>query len=203
MYPFIETVRVCNGKIDNLPYHEARMNRTRREVLNQQNDLSLEAMIKTAAVNKQGLYKCRIEYREAIEKIELIPYKTPQIKNLMMIDADHLDYTHKSANRTALDEIRKQAIGCSDALIIQEGLVTDTTFCNVALFDGYHWFTPASPLLKGTKRAQLIESEILIERDIPACMVKDFKLIMLFNAMNEFGRIILPTHEVYQLNAYH
>lgn len=199
MYPFVETIRISNGEAENLPYHEARMNHTRREVLKSHNPLFLEALLKAECVETHGIYKCRIEYRESIEKVELIPYAAPVIRNLMMIEADTLRYSHKSTDRAELNRIHAQATGCSDALIIQHGLVTDTTFCNVAFFDGYNWITPASPLLKGTKRAQLINQGMLIERNIPACMVKEFKLIMLFNAMNEFGTIILPTHEIYRI----
>ena len=30
--PFVETIRIEKGRIHNLPYHNARMNRTRREL---------------------------------------------------------------------------------------------------------------------------------------------------------------------------
>ncbi|MEG1587555.1 MAG: aminotransferase class IV, partial [Bacteroidales bacterium] len=120
------------------------------------------------------------------------------IRNLMIVENNQIEYAYKSTDRSALNKLKAQAGNCSDALIIRNGLVTDTTFCNVALFDGYHWITPAHPLLKGTKRAQLLDRAMLIERDIPASMIHEFQLIMLFNAMNEFGSILLPTHEIYR-----
>lgn len=197
MFPFVETIRICEGKAENLSYHAARLQRTYRKQFDREPTFCLEEMLAPEIAGKSGICKCRVVYCEAIEQIELTPYQTPPIRNLMLIQDDTIRYALKSTDRHALDALRKRAVGCSDALIVQNGLITDTTFCNVALFDGYHWITPARPLLEGTRRAQLLDAGMLLERDIPATMVHDFKLIMLFNALNDFGTLMLPTHEIY------
>lgn len=197
MFPFVETIKICNGKAENLFYHEARMNHTRRELFGIESPTDLSSLLASANTGESGIRKCRIEYGKEIGKIEILPYSAPIIRNLMLIHDDTIRYDYKSTNRHRLNQLHAAAVGCSDALIVRNGLITDSTFCNVAFFDGYHWFTPASPLLQGTKRAQLLDLGMLIERDIPACMVHEFQLVMLFNAMNEFGTILLPTHEIY------
>ena len=59
----------------------------------------------------------------------------------------------------------------------------------------FHWYTPAQPLLKGTRRAALLDAGILTEQDIPALKIREYQKIRLFNAMLPFGKIELPcTH---------
>ena len=53
----------------------------------------------------------------------------------------------------------------------------------------------AQPLLKGTRRAALLDAGILTEQDIPALKIREYQKIRLFNAMLPFGEIELPcTH---------
>ena len=51
-------------------------------------------------------------------------------------------------------------------LIVKDGYLTDTSIANIALYDGYTWFTPAHPLLRGTKRAELLNKQLIVEKDI-------------------------------------
>ena len=39
--PFVETIRIEKGRIHNLPYHNARMNRTRRELFGAREEIDL------------------------------------------------------------------------------------------------------------------------------------------------------------------
>lgn len=194
---FVETIRICDGKAENLSYHEQRMNRTRLDHFGSTDPIALSPLLTPRLHGMSGTFKCRVEYDRQITKTEFLPYESPIIRNLMMVIHDEITYAYKSTDRTLLNQLKQRGEGCSDVLIIRGGLVTDTSFCNVAFFDGHHWITPANPLLKGTKRAQLVDLGMLIERDIPAGMIPEFQLIMLFNAMNEFGSILLPTHEIY------
>jgi len=34
---------------------------------------------------------------------------------------------------------------------------------NIALYDGHTWYTPAHPLLQGTKRAELLDNRFIVE----------------------------------------
>ena len=53
-----------------------------------------------------------------------------------------------------------------DILIVKNGLLTDTSIANIALYDGNDWYTPLHPLLKGTKRAELLDKGVLKEKEI-------------------------------------
>lgn len=199
MYPFVETIRIIDGKISNPELHEKRMNATRLAVFGLTDNICFNQLTDLENLPKEGMWKCRILYREQVEHIEFHPYETPLIRTLMMVEDDEIDYRYKSTDRSAIERLQRKKGGCSDILIIRDGLVTDSSFCNVAFFDGYHWITPKEPLLKGTMRRYLIERDMLIERHIPASMVHEFQVIMLFNALNEFGQIMLPVHEIYRI----
>ena len=75
---------------------------------------------------------------------------------------------------------------CDDILIVKNGLVTDTSFSNVAFLDGSRWLTPEHPLLEGTKRAKLLEAGILAEADIRPEEIYRFKKVRLINAMMDW-----------------
>lgn len=81
-------------------------------------------------------------------------------------------------------------------LIVRNGLLTDTSIANIALWNGLHWYTPAHPLLKGTHRARLLDEGILTERDIPVEEIKQYQKICLFNAMLHFGEMELPCTQI-------
>ena len=49
---------------------------------------------------------------------------------------------------------------------VKNGRLTDTSYSNIALFDGNRWVTPAHPLLKGTMRQSLIDKGLLKEKGI-------------------------------------
>ena len=76
------------------------------------------------------------------------------------------------------------------------GLLTDTSIANIALWDGRQWHTPARPLLKGTRRAELLDNGILTEHDIPVEKIWTYRKIRLFNAMLHFGEIELPCADI-------
>lgn len=100
--------------------------------------------------------------------------------------ADEIDYSHKYANRTALQYLLQKKGKADDVLIVKNGWLTDTSYSNVAFFDGLQWFTPSKPLLKGTKRAALLQQKKIIEADIRPQDLKQFEKVRLVNAMMEW-----------------
>jgi 4-amino-4-deoxychorismate lyase len=70
-----------------------------------------------------------------------------------------------------------------EAIIVQKGLLTDTTYTNIALWNGLKWLTPATPLLLGTRRAFLLDREIIKPRDILKGDILKFSKIKFINAM--------------------
>lgn len=141
-----------------------------------------------------GIHKCRVLYGREIEEITCVPYQMRAVSSLRLIAADAVDYTYKSTNRDELNALYARRGVADDVLIVKNGYLTDTSIANVALYDEKMkmWCTPSRPLLRGTRRAELMDKKIIVERDIPQVHLGEYSKIMLFNAMIDWGRIVLP-----------
>ena len=83
-----------------------------------------------------------------------------------------------------------------DVLIVRRGWLTDTSICNIALWNGKQWITPSVPLLAGTKRASLLDRGEMVAGDIRPEDLPGYSRIRLFNAMIEFGEIDLSVDKI-------
>jgi len=183
MSRFIESIKVEQRQAHNLEYHNERLNNTRKEVLGCHNFIDLQKEIIIPENIGNGLYKCRIVYSQKVETIEFIPYQKKQIESLKIIEANDLDYTYKYENREALNTLFNQRRNCDDILIVQNGLVTDTSYCNIAFYDGVNWLTPSSPLLRGTMRTSLLKSQKILAATIHISDLHSFTQARVFNAL--------------------
>ena len=158
---FIETIRIDHGKACNLSRHNRRLNDTRAHFWPESTPLQLRDHLSSLGC-EAGIVKARVVYGEkGIEDVSYSPYTMRHVHSLALIQADHIDYTYKSTGREPLNRLFALRGACDDILIVKQGLLTDTSIANIALSDGTHWYTPAHPLLKGTKRAALLEEGIL------------------------------------------
>lgn len=189
MCRFIETLRVENHRIYNVQSHDERLNRTlSRNGICLERPLRLEDYIHPEAYETRT--KCHVDYsRQGIERIIYTAYSPRRVRSLCLIDADGLDYHYKYADRNALDALFEKRGTADDILIVQNGLLTDTSIANIALFDGKSWFTPAHPVLEGTKRRFLLEQGTLKERDIAVDEIYTYKRLCTLNAMLDFGEM--------------
>ena len=182
--PCFETICVQHRQFSNLlPYHEARLNRTRRELWGIDTPLNLGERLGIPDLVDVGKHKCRVTYGPEILTIEWESYLPRPIKSLRLVVDDTIEYSYKYKNRDHLNQLHAQRGDCDDVLIVKNGLITDTSYANVALFDDLNWYTPEVPLLPGTQRAFLLDEGVLIPREIK---VDDFSLysaVKLFNAM--------------------
>lgn len=191
---FVESIKIKDREIQNITLHNERLNKTRFEALRQTSHIDLRNIL-TDLPEVTGIYKCRVLYRENIEKIEYIPYTQPNINSIKVIVADNIEYSHKYANRESIDSLKKD-IAEDDIIIIKNGVVTDCSFTNIAFFDGLLWYTPNTPLLKGTKRELLLRNKVIFERQIKAEDIHSYKSVRLFNAMIEWGEVELSTEHI-------
>ena len=178
----LETIRVEEGKVHNLFYHQKRCNQSRQTLFGSKDILELSPNI---IAPKEGIYRCRIVYGEKLNSIEYIPYSPKEINSLKIVSSD-IEYTHKYANREALDDLLIPHPSVDEIIIEQEGYLTDTTIANIAFYDGEQWITPKKPLLQGTMRAKLIEEGLLKTANISKEDLPKFTQVALMNAMIGF-----------------
>ena len=180
----IESIKVANRQFQHLEYHQARLDQSRAALFSGRNQLNLFD-ISIPSQLSQEIYKCRVVYGEKIENIEFIPYAKKQVNSVKLVEADALNYPHKYENRSAFLELVNNNPGYDELVIVQHGLITDTTYSNLAFHRGGKWYTPATPILKGTCRQRLLDKGLLEITDIKIEDLHEFTRVSLINAMLE------------------
>lgn len=192
MCQFVETIRVEKGVAANLPFHEVRLNETIRQFRPQAERIALGDLLHEAFRYVERT-KARVVYdANGVVDLSFAPYALREIRTLKIVHSETIDYHLKSTDRSALGELLAQRGACDEVIIVKNGRVTDSSFSNVAFFDGEGWTTPAHPLLKGTMRERLLREGRLCEGDVREGEIRNFQAVALFNAMIDLGEIVLP-----------
>ena len=182
---FFETLLIKDKKINNLTYHNARLNDTIKQNFNIDSRLDLANFID---IEDDKELRCKVIYDRSIKEILYYPIKKRIFKRFKLIDSD-IVYDFKYLDRSKLDNLYKQKEDCDDIIIIKNDLLTDTTIANIAYFDGKDWITPKTPLLKGSMRAYMLKNKLLLEKDVKIEDIKKAKKIALINAIIGFHEI--------------
>jgi len=79
----------------------------------------------------------------------------------------------------------------------RKGYITDTSYCNIILFDGVQWVTPAQPLFEGVQRQFLLDQKTIVSQQIHTSELYNFQSFMLVNVMRIFDkRFLLSTERI-------
>lgn len=197
MYRLVESIHIRDGQIRNLTYHNKRLNSARTALFDTKDIIDLRDYILIPSAGLHGSIKCRVLYKESIERIEFLRYTRRSIKSLQVIRDEVIDYRFKYENRTVLQSLFDRRKDHDDILIVQKGLIRDTYYCNVAFKREGQWYTPASPLLHGTMRQYLIDHKQIIPMDIGISELHLYDKIRLFNAMIDFGDLELDVDQIH------
>lgn len=188
MFPLFETICIKKGVVQQISWHQKRMDDACLQYFDVENPHNLIRAIRipTPLVEVQRA-KARVSYNADGMYITYEPYYEKSIKSLKMIFDDSISYSLKFEDRNALNILYQQREKCDDILIIKNGMVTDSTYCNVLFYDGKSWFTSDTPLLHGTCRARLLAEGNVQEVPIHFEMIKKYTSFMLVNAMMDFS----------------
>jgi 4-amino-4-deoxychorismate lyase len=169
----------------NLPFHNQRVHATRMALFRAKDHWDLSRMIEIPDQDRQLIRRCRFSYTRAVTSVEFLPYTPRTIDRLYLVQANDLNYAYKYSDRNALErlKIKVDTIPGAEILIVKHGLVTDTSFSNIAFYDGHRWYTPSSPLLPGTKRAYYIQHNLITEWPIKTDDLSKYRYARLINAM--------------------
>ena len=183
MCHLLESIRVEDGNIYHLPYHEQRVRRTQQSLFGEITLAHLADHVIVPEHARQGLYKCRVIYRQTVERVKFVPYQPKPIRTLRRVYCNSINYSHKYEDRRVLNELYAQRGDCDDILIIKDGLVTDTSYANILFYDGQRWVTPADPLLQGTQRQYLLDRGTISEETIYESDMTTFRQFQPINAL--------------------
>ncbi len=184
-----ETIRLYNGVFEHIEYHNERLNHTRFKLYAQKEPLDIQEYLKEPP--KSGLWRARVVYNIDIIDIEYIPY-THKNHNIFGLVEFNGDYSFKYTNRSQLNSTLKMCKNCDDVILYKDGLLTDTTIANIALYRNGVWWTPAKPLLAGTTRERLLRSGKIRAKDIEYKSINEYEKFALMNAMIGFVEIDNP-----------
>lgn len=184
MEDYFETIKCDDYEVYNLDFHNKRVSNT--VFLN----LNLSEYIYPP---NENLLKCKLTYNEeGVKEVIFETYKKREIKSFKLVYDDKIEYSKKSTNRDIINSLFDKRDSADEIIIIKNGLVTDTSIANIAIYDGTSWITPKKPLLEGVTRARLLESRELILSDISVDMLLKCEKIALLNAMIDMD--ILENH---------
>ena len=182
---FLETIRVQDGEVFNLEYHQKRY----ESVLDSLGISAYKNLSEFIKAPSDALYRCRLIYTSDIIEVSYHKYTKRNVSRLKIIYDDEIEYSKKSTNREEIDALFARRGRYDDVLIIKNSLLTDTSIANIALFKDGVWYTPLSPLLKGTTRARLLDEGKIVEKDIHLDELNDYTQVALMNAMIDFDII--------------
>lgn len=178
---YFETIKCNDNEIYNIEYHEKRIAKTIGKNLN------LGEYI--YPIN-DTLLRCKVIYNEdEILDISYTPYFKKSVNSFQLIYDDSIEYNFKYLNREKINTLVKKNQNSDEIIIIKNGLVTDTSIANIAVYLNDQWYTPKKPLLLGTTRLRYLDNEIIKELDITVTMLQEAKKIALLNAMVDFDVI--------------
>lgn len=183
----IESIKLLDGEFFNVSYHEQRMKSSLKALFADTRPLNLENILSETNHPESGLYKCRIVYDDHSREISFDPYQARSIKSVRVLEDNNISYPFKFADRGQINRLFALRGNCDDVMIVRQGKVTDCSYSNVVFREGRNWYTPDSPLLKGTMRQKLLDEKKIEAREILLQDIRSFGSFKLINAMLEFG----------------
>lgn len=184
----LETIYLKDGQLQNIDYHNQRFNESRKTVFSINKTVNLTDLIAIPEENKTGDFRCRVIYENEIESVNFIKYQQKEIKKLRLVDIGNWEYDYKYADRDFLNKLLTENSDVDEVIMTQNGFITDCTIANLAFYDGRNWFTPSTPLLKGTKRQQLLDKQMITEKEIRVPDISQYKGVCLINCFQELSR---------------
>ncbi|MCX8083898.1 MAG: aminotransferase class IV [Calditerrivibrio sp.] len=191
MSQLFETIKVYQRKAFNLEYHKKRIIYTFNTLFKTAPFFDLIAYINSIPLTDE-LSRLKITYDLNNIAYSITPYQRREITALYTVETT-IEYPFKYEDRSCFDPYLK---GTKEPIFTKNGMITDTTFSNLAFYDGQCWWTPNTYLLKGTKRDYYIEKGILKVTEISVSDLKRFKKISLINAMNDLDDFCFDIQKV-------
>lgn len=187
MFPLFESICVENYQIKLSEFHQKRMDNSYLKLFNVKNKWSIKKIFESLKIESKNKYKLRINYSQSKYSISLNKYFKKKISSLQCLELNDYSYDLKYTDRSIIDKNYKLKSLSDDILIIKNGFVTDSSYCNIVFFDGLSWVTPKYPLLKGVQRNFLLKNKIIFKKKIKVSDISKYKSFVLINSMTEFN----------------
>ncbi|MFA7627709.1 MAG: hypothetical protein WCZ17_11770, partial [Candidatus Kapaibacterium sp.] len=143
MFQFIETMKLFDGNIINIQYHQQRLQKTLESFYGYVGiDLT---DIPIPKEYQSGIYKFRVVYDKQLGQISFEKYNKKLINYLICVTANNLIYDYKYLDRSNIYEICKMLPEDAEPIFVKNGFVTDSSYTNLVFESDDGFFTPDSP----------------------------------------------------------
>ncbi len=199
MFRFIESIKIEDKKIFLLDYHQKRVNETFAQ-FGKENPIDLLKIFKNLEHDEDGLFKLRIVYDlDRKFSTQFIPYAISEIYDFQLVVNNTIDYSFKYENRGEID-LMKQKAKAEEIIVVKNNRITDSSFSNLLFLKSKTWYTPASFLLNGVQRQNLLKTKKIKEAEITVQNLNEFSYFQLINSMNDFDDMfIYPIDKIVNL----
>lgn len=194
MSQLVESIWIHKGRLINLPYHQARYNRTFRHLFGTNARIDLRSII-IADTLKDDDIKCRIIYDEKNIEVEYMPYIRKNLDTARLVFDNTIEYDYKYLHRPALDSLFGLRNDCDEIIIVKEGYITDAYYYNIIIQKNNQYYTPAKPLLEGIMRQYYLDKGSIIPLDITVDELLNASNIYLINALNPIKYVTIKKIE--------
>jgi 4-amino-4-deoxychorismate lyase len=186
MPQFIETIKLLDGQLYNMNYHQQRVDKTVHFFFYSKLEVDLRYHFSHFNLPQQGLFKCRVIYERKILSLRILPYTIKPIRSLKVVEANEIQYKHKFEDREELASLFDKRENCDEVIIVKNNLVTDASYANLLFKRDDKWFTPTNCLLKGTMRQNLLDQRKIRSKTISLNDIREFEKVKLINSMLGF-----------------
>ena len=178
-----ETIRIKDGMPQFLDWHERRMILARREIWHIKDHVNLKEVVYVDSDFAQGTVRCNVIYGPDIRAISFRKYEKKPINSLKLVSCDTIDYHLKFHDRSVLKELLETRGTADEIIIVKNGCITDTSMSNLIFRNEGAWWTPSTPLLKGTVRERLLSEGKILEKKMTPQDLGQYRGCKLINAM--------------------
>ena len=192
---FLESIKVKDGEVYNLFYHQQRVNATFKNFFMRKEVLNLENIISSIEIPPKDLYKLRVIYNESKCFTEFVPYEIKPISSLQLVTDNSIEYSFKSLERNCLNNLKKD-VKEDEIIIVKNDKITDCSYANLVFWDGKEWFAPKFFLLNGTCRQRLIAEGKIKETEITNQSIFKYEKVGLINAMIDLEELVLDISKI-------
>ena len=183
MFPLFETIKVQHQKVFLFEDHLARMKHSVKTLSGRDLCIDLTENHILQEIQNKDLHKCRILYNEKEYQIELSTYNKRDIEKIVCIQDEDLSYPLKFTNKNCFLKHTKDLPATIEPIFVVDGLLTDSSYSNIALWNGSEWHTPKDPLFFGVRRNVLLNNSKIIEKEIAYKDIHQYEKVSLINAM--------------------
>ena len=185
-FPLFESIGVIDGQVQHASWHEKRYVKSFITYFKRPPVKPLLEGIDIPNAYQKGKVKLRISYNENQRKWRFSNYAFSPIAHLQLVEHNAINYELKWEDRVLLSELYQKRGDADDVLIVRNGLLTDTSYGNIAFRKNGGWFTPDKPLLEGTARARLLAQGKISSTSISLENYTEFEVFKMINALRDF-----------------